>query len=100
MLFNLILVSSIMAIVQAMPQFVDPISCLKPGQIATATWTARGKTCTWTGTVGSNFGANTANGGKYVSLISSSHQGVYIKMLTCTTLLTVMAATGGNYFIP
>ena len=81
MLFNLILVSSIMAIVQAMPQFMDPILCLKPGQLATATWTARGKTCSWTGTVGSNFGVNTVNGGKYVFLdiiILNRYQEVYV----------------------
>ena len=80
MLFNLILVSLIMAIVQALPQFMDPISCLIPGQIATATYTARGKTCTWTGIVGSNFGANSVNGGKYVCLTLSfkPYQEVYV----------------------
>ncbi|CAI6302473.1 unnamed protein product [Periconia digitata] len=42
------------------------ISCLKPGSTATATWTdAQGKTCRWTGTVGSNFGPNSGNGGEY-----------------------------------
>ncbi|KAK3208823.1 hypothetical protein GRF29_77g2135102 [Pseudopithomyces chartarum] len=42
------------------------ITCLKVGQTATATWkNAAGKTCKWTGTVGSNFGANSANGGEY-----------------------------------
>lgn len=64
MLLNLILVFSILAIVQALPQFMDPIYCLAPGQIATAQWNARGKSCTWTGTVGSNFGVNNVNGGE------------------------------------
>ncbi|USP78104.1 hypothetical protein yc1106_05378 [Curvularia clavata] len=42
------------------------ISCLKVGATATAVWTnAAGKTCRWTGTVGSNFGTNSANGGDY-----------------------------------
>lgn len=43
MLFNVVLMSSIMATVQAMPQFMDPISCLRPGQIAIARWNARGQ---------------------------------------------------------
>lgn len=42
------------------------ISCLNPGQNATATWkNALGQTCTWTGLVGANFGKNTVNGGEY-----------------------------------
>ncbi|KAF1975745.1 hypothetical protein BU23DRAFT_457431 [Bimuria novae-zelandiae CBS 107.79] len=42
------------------------ITCLAVGQSATATWkNSAGKTCTWTGVVGSNFGANSANGGEY-----------------------------------
>lgn len=41
------------------------ITCLTPGQSATARWTnVAGKTCTYTGTVGSNFGRNAA-GGEY-----------------------------------
>jgi hypothetical protein len=41
------------------------ISCLKVGSTATATWkNAAGKTCRWTGIVGSNFGTNTATGGE------------------------------------
>jgi hypothetical protein len=43
------------------------ITCLKVGAIATATWkNAAGKTCNWTGVVGSNFGTNSVNGGEYV----------------------------------
>lgn len=43
------------------------VSCLKVGATATATWTnAAGKTCRWTGTVGSNFGKNSVTGGEYV----------------------------------
>ena len=42
------------------------ITCLKVGQTATATWTdSAGKTCTWQGTVGSNFGIDTVNQGDY-----------------------------------
>ena len=67
MLFTFaLMISSFLAAVQALPQLADPIYCLKPGQIATASWTAHGKTCTWTGTVGSNFGVNSVNGGEYV----------------------------------
>ncbi|TLD30639.1 hypothetical protein PspLS_02176 [Pyricularia sp. CBS 133598] len=42
------------------------ITCLKLGDTATATWTnAAGQTCTFTGVVGSNFGANPAGAGDY-----------------------------------
>ncbi|KAF2011439.1 hypothetical protein BU24DRAFT_329012, partial [Aaosphaeria arxii CBS 175.79] len=42
------------------------VTCLKVGSTATATWTnSAGKTCRWTGTVGSNFGTNSVNGGDY-----------------------------------
>ena len=45
------------------------ISCLKVGQSATARWTdSTGKTCSWNGVVGSNFGINPVNQGKYVSV--------------------------------
>ena len=41
------------------------ITCLKAGATATARWTnVADENCTWTGTVGSNFGVNTVNGGK------------------------------------
>lgn len=41
------------------------VSCLKIGATATATWTnAAGKTCRWTGLVGSNFGTNSVTGGE------------------------------------
>lgn len=41
------------------------ISCLAVGSTATATWTnSAGKTCRFTGVVGSNFGTNAA-GGEY-----------------------------------
>ncbi|KAH8645807.1 hypothetical protein BX600DRAFT_519377 [Xylariales sp. PMI_506] len=40
------------------------VTCLKVGQTATAKWTTdAGKTCTWTGVVGTNFGTNTVNDG-------------------------------------
>lgn len=43
------------------------ITCLKVGHAATATWVNSAKqTCTWTGTVGSNFGKNPINGGMYI----------------------------------
>ncbi|EOA91674.1 uncharacterized protein SETTUDRAFT_86028 [Exserohilum turcica Et28A] len=42
------------------------ITCLTVGSTATATWTnAAGRTCCWTGIVGSNFGVNSVNGGEY-----------------------------------
>lgn len=49
------------------------VSCLKVGATATAVWTnAAGQSCRWTGIVGSNFGANSANGGEYaVHLITN-----------------------------
>lgn len=41
------------------------ITCLKVGATATARWTnAADENCTWTGTVGSNFGVDPVNGGK------------------------------------
>ena len=41
------------------------ITCLKVGATATAKWTnAADENCTWTGTVGSNFGIDPVNGGK------------------------------------
>ncbi|ESZ89694.1 hypothetical protein SBOR_9917 [Sclerotinia borealis F-4128] len=37
------------------------VTCVKVGATAKATWTnSAAKTCTWTGTVGGNFGTNTA----------------------------------------
>ncbi|KAF1961036.1 hypothetical protein CC80DRAFT_403478, partial [Byssothecium circinans] len=42
------------------------ISCLTVGSSATATCTnGAGKICRWSGTVGSNFGTNSVNGGDY-----------------------------------
>jgi hypothetical protein len=42
------------------------ISCLRVGATATASWTnAAGQSCRWSGVVGGNFGANSANGGEY-----------------------------------
>lgn len=50
------------------------ITCLKVGSTATATWkNAAGKTCRWTGTVGSNFGTNSVTGGEYVHPNSHLH---------------------------
>ncbi|KAK2032488.1 hypothetical protein LX32DRAFT_709858 [Colletotrichum zoysiae] len=42
------------------------ITCLKVGTTATARWTnSAGQTCTFTGVVGSNYGANGAGSGDY-----------------------------------
>ncbi|KAJ3546154.1 hypothetical protein NM208_g2144 [Fusarium decemcellulare] len=42
------------------------ITCIKVGQTATATWTnSAGQSCTFTGVVGSNYGANSAGSGDY-----------------------------------
>ncbi|KZL70461.1 hydrolytic enzyme protein [Colletotrichum tofieldiae] len=42
------------------------ITCLKVGATATARWTNNaGQTCTFTGVVGSNYGANSAGSGDY-----------------------------------
>ncbi|KAF5651928.1 hypothetical protein F25303_3648 [Fusarium sp. NRRL 25303] len=42
------------------------ITCLKVGQTATASWTnSAGKKCTFTGVVGSNYGANPTGSGDY-----------------------------------
>lgn len=41
------------------------IKCLEVDSTATAQWTnAEKQTCTWNGTVGSNFGMDPVNGGK------------------------------------
>ncbi|KAF5545434.1 hypothetical protein FPHYL_10739 [Fusarium phyllophilum] len=41
------------------------ITCLKVGQTATASWTnSAGKKCTFTGVVGSNYGANLSGSGE------------------------------------
>ncbi|VUC37986.1 unnamed protein product [Clonostachys rosea] len=42
------------------------VTCLTVGQQATAQWTnSAGKSCRWTGAVGSNFGANPSGSGDY-----------------------------------
>jgi hypothetical protein len=41
------------------------ITCLRVGATATARWTnSAGQTCTFTGVVGSNYGANSAGSGE------------------------------------
>lgn len=53
------------ALTTASPLSKRAIACLKIGQTATATWkNAAGKTCRWTGVVGSNFGTNSVTGGE------------------------------------
>ncbi|KAF2437474.1 hypothetical protein P171DRAFT_506307 [Karstenula rhodostoma CBS 690.94] len=68
-LFYLTLFATLSAIAFAAPTpelSARSIKCLKVGATATATWTnAAGKTCKWTGVVGSNFGTDSANGGDY-----------------------------------
>jgi hypothetical protein len=45
------------------------VSCLQLGASATARWTnSAGKQCTYTGIVGSNYGANPSGSGEYVNL--------------------------------
>src|SRR5690242_11366807 len=49
------------------------VTCLRIGATATATCTnAAGRTCRWTGIVGSNFGTNSVTGGEYGYLASQS----------------------------
>jgi hypothetical protein len=44
------------------------ITCLRVGTTATATWiNSAGRTCTFTGIVGSNYGASSSGSGEYVS---------------------------------
>lgn len=65
----LVIVSALLGTTLAMPS--SPVSsvqkrsvtCLKLGASAKATWTnSAGKTCTYTGIVGSNYGTNSAGG--------------------------------------
>ena len=53
-----------LAVVTAAPISAS-ITCVKVGSTATAQWTNEaGETCTWVGTVGSNFGTNSVNDGE------------------------------------
>ncbi|PIG89364.1 hypothetical protein AARAC_006578 [Aspergillus arachidicola] len=53
------------------------ITCLKVGASATATWTnSAGQTCSFVGVVGSNYGANSAGNGEYVSPAPYNHEQV------------------------
>jgi hypothetical protein len=48
------------------PTSLALVTCVKVGAIATASWTnSASQACTWTGTVGSDFGMN-PNGSEYV----------------------------------
>ena len=52
------------------------ITCVKAGVTATARWiNAEQQSCMWTGTVGSNFGIDGVNGGKYVRPKSEGKRG-------------------------
>lgn len=49
------------------------VTCLNPGQTATARFVnGAGETCTWTGTVGVNFGINPKNGRRWDTEVSIS----------------------------
>lgn len=62
----LIFLGTALAILAVSPVSAS-ITCLKVGTAATAKWTnAADKNCTWTGIVGSNFGIDPVNEGKYV----------------------------------
>lgn len=73
----LLALAPLTAVVHAMPSGSSPaspllhndkrsVTCLTVGTTATATWTnADGQTCTFSTTVGSNFGTNSV-GGEYV----------------------------------
>ena len=69
---TLLVSMTLVALVSASP--VDSlgkrsVTCLKVGTTAIASWkNSAGKTCKWTGVVGSNFGTNSVNGGEYVFL--------------------------------
>jgi len=55
------------AIASPTPELLEKraVSCLAVGATATARWTnSAGKACTWTGTVGSNFGPNPSGSGE------------------------------------
>ena len=67
----LIMLRSLVVLVLASLSVASPvlekraITCLRVGQTATASWTnAAGKKCTFTGVVGSNFGANPSGSGE------------------------------------
>lgn len=71
------LLSVALAVSAVSPAFAS-IICLRVGATATARWTnAADKNCTWSGIVGSNFGTDPVNGGKYGNPLrrakSSSH---------------------------
>ncbi|KAK1968812.1 hypothetical protein LY78DRAFT_402951 [Colletotrichum sublineola] len=59
---------AVLAVPSALPLELDKrsITCLKVGQMAAATWkNSAGKTCTFRGVVGSNFGADAEGKGDY-----------------------------------
>ena len=59
-------ISSLAVLLLAAVPALASITCVTPGQMAIARWTnAKKESCTWTGTVGSNFGTDTVNGGEY-----------------------------------
>lgn len=71
MMFNsLALLSLVAASVLAAPSLEGAldkraIACLRVGATATARWTnSAGQSCTFTGVVGSNYGANSAGSGE------------------------------------
>lgn len=69
MLFSTALFLALAGVITASPtpEILEKraVSCLTVGATATAQWTnSAGKTCTWTGTVGSNFGPNPSGSGE------------------------------------
>lgn len=70
------------------------ITCLKVGATATASWTnSAGKSCKWTGVVGSNFGTNSVNDGEYVALkLSTFGRATRAKRLTFSATATLAMA--------
>ena len=71
------------------------ITCLKPGSTATAKWAnASGKSCSWTWTVGSNFGTNSVNGGGWVDSIHHRRNGFSAKRHIWYTAIAAMVDAG------
>jgi hypothetical protein len=84
----------------AAPSFAA-ITCLKPGATATARWTnSAGKTCTWTGVVGSNFGTNSVNGGEWVNQYLIEDMLAALNALYQSLAIVAMADAGLGAAVP
>jgi len=85
-------ISSLALFLLAAAPGLASITCLHPSATATAQWTnADNQRCTWTGTVGSNFGTNAVTGGECVIYIP-----VRPKHLDLADLHSGIAAMAGN----